>query len=65
MNMAKNAASNRAVLRKVGSKAGRRNLRSVNQLLTSAERGELRDDLVEMARQRRVAEASSSSLRLS
>ena len=53
------------VLPKASSKAGGRTIRSVDQLLTSKQRKVLRDDLSDMARRRRQAEASSSTLRLS
>lgn len=54
-----------AVLPKVGSKAGGKTIRSVDQMLTTKQRSALRQDLTEMARQRREAEASSGTLRLS
>lgn len=54
-----------AVLPQASSKAGRKTIRSVDQLLTSTQRRELRQDLSEMARRRRDAEASSGTLRLS
>jgi len=53
------------VLPKAGSKAGNRRISSVEQLLTSKQRQDLRDDLSEIARRRREAEASSSTLKLS
>jgi hypothetical protein len=53
------------VLPKASSKAGSKTIRSVDQLLTTKERSDLRRDLAEMARQRREAEASSGTLRLS
>lgn len=53
------------VLPKVGSKAGRKTIHSVDQILTTKQRRALRQDLTEMARQRREAEASSGTLRLS
>lgn len=66
MAVAKRRASSRgAVLPKVSSKAGGKTIRSVDQLLTSKQRHNLRRDLSEMARQRREAEASSGTLRLS
>ena len=66
MTVAKRRASTRAeVLPKVGSKAGSKTLRSVDQMLTTKQRRALRQDLTEMARQRREAEASSGTLRLS
>ena len=66
MKVAKQQASpDQGVLPKVGSKAGRTTLRSVEQMLTAKQRKALHDDLSEMARCRREAEASSSSLRLS
>jgi len=64
--VAKRAASDgRAVLPKVSSKAGGRKIRSVDQMLSNEQRKALRADLSEMARRRREAEASSSTLRLS
>ncbi len=66
MAMARHRASTgRALLPKATSKAGQKTIRSVDQLLTSKQRRLLRDDLSEMARRRREAEASSSTLRLS
>lgn len=53
------------MLPKAGNKAGRKTIRSVDQLLTTKQRNNLRRDLAEMARQRRDAEASSGTLRLS
>jgi hypothetical protein len=54
-----------AVLPKAGNKAGGKTIHSVDQLLTSKQRRQLRQDLSEMARSRREAEASSATLRLS
>ena len=66
MTVAKRQAStSRVVLPKASSKAGGKTIRSVDQLLTSKQRKVLRNDLSEMARRRREAEASSSTLRLS
>lgn len=66
MTVAKHRApTGRVLLPKASSKAGRKTIRSVDQLLTSKQRKLLRDDLSEMARRRREAEASSSTLRLS
>lgn len=55
----------RTVLPQVTSKAGTKKIRSVDQILTTKQRNALRSDLSEMARRRREAEASSSTLRLS
>jgi hypothetical protein len=64
--VAKRRVSTRAaVLPKAGSKAGRKTIRSVDQLLTAKQRRSLHRDLSEMARRRREAEASSGTLRLS
>lgn len=66
MTMAKRRASSaRDVLPPATSKAGSKTIRSIDQLLTTKQRSDLRSDLSEMARQRREAEASSSTLRLS
>jgi hypothetical protein len=65
MAMAKRSSSGKTVLRPTTSSVGKRSIRSVDQLLTTKQRSDLRDDLSEMARQRRDAETSSSSLRLS
>lgn len=61
----RNKATTRTVLPQVTSKAGTKNIRSVDQILTTKQRTALRSDLSEMARRRREAEASSSTLRLS
>lgn len=58
-------SSGGVVLPKASSKAGGRTIHSVDQLLTSKQRKVLRDDLSDMARRRRQAEASSSTLKLS
>ena len=66
MNVAKQQASQgQGILPKAESKAGSTTLRSIEQMLTAQQRKTLHDDLSEMARRRREAEASSSSLRLS
>ena len=66
MEMAKRRTSASAVvLPKAGSKAGSKTIRSVDELLTAKEQRALRQDLSEMARRRREAEASSGTLRLS
>jgi hypothetical protein len=57
-------STGRGLLPKASSKAGQKKIRSVDQLLTPKQRKVLRDDLSEMARRRRQAEASSSTLRL-
>lgn len=65
MTVAKHRTStSRRLLPKASSKAGPKNIRSVDQLLTPKQRKVLRDDLSEMARRRRQAEASSSTLKL-
>lgn len=61
----KRASTGAVVLPKAGNKAGRKTIRSVDQLLTTKQRQNLRRDLAQMARQRRDAEASSGTLRLS
>jgi hypothetical protein len=51
------------VLGKSKSKAGGKALNSVDDILTSDQRRELRDDLSKIAQTRREAEVSSQSLR--
>ena len=65
MIVAKRRSARVAVLPKAGSKAGRKTIRSVDELLTSKQRHNLHRDLSEMARRRREAEAHSGTLRLS
>lgn len=58
-------ATGAVVLPRTTSKAGRKAIRSVDQLLTTKQQQDLRRDLTEMAQRRREAEASSGTLRLS
>ena len=60
----KQASRTQAILPKTDNKAGEKTLKSVEQMLTTEQRRDLHDDLSEMARCRREAEASLSSFRL-
>jgi hypothetical protein len=58
------SSSSGAVLPRATSRAGSKAIGSVDQILTPKQRNKLRNDLSEMARQRREAEVSSGSMRL-
>lgn len=47
------------------STAGAKQLRSLDEILSPEQRTQLHDELLDMARKRRDAEATSASLRLS
>lgn len=53
------------ILPKAESRAGEKQIKSVEDILTPKQRKALHDDLSEIARRRHQAEASSASLRLS
>lgn len=66
MNVARQQKSRRqGILPKAESRAGKREIKSVEEILTAKQRKALYEDLSEMARRRHEAEASSASLRLS